>query len=232
MSRDDDQRRSYWPLAAPLVVFLAGIMLVLAVLVGLDVITYAYQRIGLSPGWLFAALLGSIIGSWFDIPVARLPDLTERRESDAIAFGVRYRIPTVVHTGTTTVGVNVGGALIPSTLAGYLVVHDRIWLHALIAVAVVSVLVWLVARPVPGVGIVAPTFIPPIVAALASIVIGGHAIAALAYVGGTVGTLVGADLFNLGRIRDIGAPLASIGGAGTFDGIFLTGILAVLLAGL
>jgi uncharacterized membrane protein len=85
---------------------------------------------------------------------------------------------------------------------------------------------------VPGVGIVAPTFVPPIVAALAAIVIGGHAIAALAYVGGTIGTLVGADLVNLGRIRDIGAPLASIGGAGTFDGIFLTGILAVLLASL
>ena len=30
----------------------------------------------------------------------------------------------------------------------------------------------------------------------------------------------------------LGAPVASIGGAGTFDGIFLTGILAVLLAGL
>ncbi|MGO8723589.1 MAG: DUF1614 domain-containing protein [Acidimicrobiales bacterium] len=170
------------------IVFLAGVMLVVAVLVGLDVITYAHQRIGLSPGWLFAALLGSIIGSWFDIPVARLPDRSERRESDAVAFGVRYRIPTVVHTGTTTVAVNVGGALIPSALAGYLVVHSRIWLHALIAVAVVSVLVWLVARPVPSVGTVAPTFIPPIV--------------------------------------------ASIGGVGPFGGIFLTGILAVLLAGL
>lgn len=170
------------------IVFLAGVMLVVAVLVGLDVITYAHQRIGLSPGWLFAALLGSIIGSWFDIPVARLPDRSERRESDAVAFGVRYRIPTVVHTGTTTVAVNVGGALIPSALAGYLVVHSRIWLHTLIAVAVVSVLVWLVARPVPSVGTVAPTFIPPIV--------------------------------------------ASIGGVGPFGGIFLTGILAVLLAGL
>ncbi len=28
----------------------------------------------------------------------------------------------------------------------------------------------------------------------------------------------------------LGAPVASIGGTGTFDGIFLTGILAVLLA--
>jgi hypothetical protein len=33
-----------------------------------------------------------------------------------------------------------------------------------------------------------------------------------------------------GRIRAVNAPLVSIGGAGTCDGIFLTGILALLLA--
>jgi len=42
--------------------------------------------------------------------------------------------------------------------------------------------------------------------------------------------LIGADLLNLGQIQGLGAPVASIGGAGTFDGIFITGILAVLLA--
>jgi uncharacterized membrane protein len=30
-------------------------------------------------------------------------------------------------------------------------------------------------------------------------------------------------------VQGLGAPVASIGGAGTFDGIFLTGVLAVLL---
>jgi uncharacterized membrane protein len=44
--------------------------------------------------------------------------------------------------------------------------------------------------------------------------------------------LIGADLTNLDKVRGLGAPVASIGGAGTFDGIFLTGILAVLLASL
>jgi hypothetical protein len=47
-----------------------------------------------------------------------------------------------------------------------------------------------------------------------------------------MGTLIGADLLNLGAIQGLGAPVASIGGAGTFDGIFLTAILAVLIAGL
>jgi uncharacterized membrane protein len=45
-----------------------------------------------------------------------------------------------------------------------------------------------------------------------------------------LGTLIGADLMNLGSIQGLHAPVLSIGGAGTFDGVFLTGILAVLLA--
>jgi uncharacterized membrane protein len=33
-------------------------------------------------------------------------------------------------------------------------------------------------------------------------------------------------------LQTLGAPVASIGGAGTFDGVFLTGIVAVLLSAL
>ena len=53
--------------------------------------------------------------------------------------------------------------------------------------------------------------------------------AALAYIAGTLGVLIGADIFRLKDIRKMGTPVASIGGAGTFDGIFITGIVAVLL---
>jgi uncharacterized membrane protein len=60
--------------------------------------------------------------------------------------------------------------------------------------------------------------------------VGGPSIPATAYVSGVMGCLIGADLLKLGRIRDLGAPLSSIGGAGTFDGIFLTGIVAVVIA--
>jgi uncharacterized membrane protein len=41
--------------------------------------------------------------------------------------------------------------------------------------------------------------------------------------------LIGADLTNLGGIGELGVPVASIGGAGTFDGILLSGVIAVLL---
>ena len=74
--------------------------------------------------------------------------------------------------------------------------------------------------------------VPPLAAALAAIWLGGHTIAAVAYVVGTFGTLVGADLLNMPRVRRLQAPVVSIGGAGTFDGVFLTGLVAVLLAAL
>jgi hypothetical protein len=47
----------------------------------------------------------------------------------------------------------------------------------------------------------------------------------------SLGTLVGADLLNLARVQGLGAPLVSIEGAGTFDGIFLTSVLSVELRG-
>jgi uncharacterized membrane protein len=94
----------------------------------------------------------------------------------------------------------------------------------------VAVPVHVFARLIPGVGIVVPTLVPPVTAALVAWLIGPDAIAALAYAAGTLGTLIGADLLNLPRVRDLNAPVVSIGGAGTFDGIFVTGILAVVLA--
>jgi hypothetical protein len=85
---------------------------------------------------------------------------------------------------------------------------------------------------VPGIGIAVPVFFPAVTTAVVALLLSREFAAPLAYVGGSLGTLIGADLTNLDKVRGLGAPVASIGGAGTFDGIFLTGILAVLLAGL
>jgi uncharacterized membrane protein len=103
---------------------------------------------------------------------------------------------------------------------------------SLIGVAIVTAIVHRFAMPVPGMGIATPMLIPPIVAALCGYFLGSSEPHrdAVAFISGVIGTLIGADLLNLRNLRDLGAPVASIGGAGTFDGIFLTGIVAVLLA--
>jgi uncharacterized membrane protein len=122
---------------------------------------------------------------------------------DVVYFGIHHRVPRLVHTGETTLAVNVGGALIPGAVAVYLnlIVHNDLWLRALIAVVSLSVLVWLVARPVRGLGVVTPPLVPPVAAAVVATIVGGHAVAALAYVCGTLGTLIGADLVNIGHTR-------------------------------
>ena len=85
------------------------------------------------------------------------------------------------------------------------------------------------AYPMKGVGIAMPTLAPPLIAAAVGLILAWRSAPILAYAAGSLGTLIGADLMNLDKIRGLAAPVASIGGAGTFDGIFLTGIVAVLL---
>jgi hypothetical protein len=86
-------------------------------------------------------------------------------------------------------------------------------------------------EPVRGVGIGLPIFVPPLAASFVAVLISWRNAAPLAYAGGSLGVLIGADLLNLNKLQGLGTPVLSIGGAGTFDGIFVTGIMAVLLAG-
>ena len=88
----------------------------------------------------------------------------------------------------------------------------------------------LLADPVPGVGIALPVFVPALTTAIVALLLSGRHAAPLAYISGSLGTLIGADLLNLGKLQGLGTPIASIGGAGTFDGVFLIGIVAVLIA--
>ncbi len=87
----------------------------------------------------------------------------------------------------------------------------------------------LIARPVQGVGVQVPGIVPPLLAASIALLVAPHMAAPVAYVSGSLGTLIGADLLNIDKLASLGGGVASIGGAGTFDGVFLSGIVAVLL---
>jgi uncharacterized membrane protein len=203
---------------------------VLGALLLVNVAAYAYSRLGIEGGWALVVLAASLVGSWLNIPVAHLRGETVFEPAVVRVFGMLYVIPAQRRTATKIVAVNVGGAVIPVALSAFLVVHNGIGWKALAATALVSAAVHWWARVVPGVGVVVPTLLPPLAAVAAAWVLNAQPIAAVAYVAGTLGTLVGADLLNLRRVRSLDAPVLSIGGAGTFDGIFVTGILAVLLA--
>jgi uncharacterized membrane protein len=220
----------FYPLAWPFLFGLVVLFGIVIVLLQLRILEYAYEKIGIRRQYVFLILLLSLVGSAVNIPVAELPPERVVSGQEVVFFGMRYVVPVVQDWPGTILAVNLGGAIIPTALSIYLWIRNRLGGVALIAIAVVTIAVHLMATPVPGVGIAVPTFLPPIVAAVTALLLSRRSAPALAYVAGTLGTLIGADLLNLPRIQGLGAPVASIGGAGTFDGVFLTGILAVLLA--
>lgn len=211
----------------------AGLVAValLVALVQVGVFGYAFARLGIGPDAALLLLLASLAGSAVNLPVARLRGQVTAVNRTVSVFGVRYIVPMLTRR-RTTIAVNVGGALLPAAVSVYLIARDGIGWQALAAVVIVGVLVHAVARPVPGLGIAVPALLPGLFAALTAVLLDPAAVAGLAYAAGTLGTLAGADLVNLPKVRRLGAPVASIGGAGTFDGVFITGIIAVLLAGL
>jgi uncharacterized membrane protein len=219
----------YWPLAGRFLIAAVFIAALLVAFLQVGIVTYALGRLGIGPQAAALVLLACLLGSAVNVPIARFRTGAVRIEPFVSVFGIRYLVP-VLRTRVTLVAVNLGGALIPAALSVYLIVHDRLGWQALAAVLIVGSFVHLVARPVPGLGIAVPTLLPGLFAVLAAVLLHPTAMAGLAYVGGTLGTLAGADLANLGKVRRLGAPVASIGGAGTFDGVFLAGVIAVLLA--
>jgi uncharacterized membrane protein len=227
-----DSQVHYLPLTpgffSILLVLLAGLI----ILIQLRILRYAYMRLGVGPGAALFLLFGSLIGSYFNIPIAVLPGKPVVAGQIVEFYGMRYVVPTVVSWPGTVLAVNVGGAVIPTLMSTYLVIRYQLWLKAAIATAVIAVVIHSMATPVPGIGIAVPVFAPVVITAIIAFILSREYAAPLAYIGGSMGTLIGADLLNLDKISDLGAPVASIGGAGTFDGIFLTGILAVLLAGI
>jgi len=181
----------YSPLAGP--VRLAGLVAVglLVALLQVGAFGYVFDRLGISPEVALTLLLVSLTGSMVNLPVARFRDQVVQVRRTVSVFGVRYMVPVPTRR-STTIAVNVGGALVPVIVSGYLIAHDRIGWQALVAVIVVGALVHLVARPVPGLGIAVPALLPGVFAALVAVALyamAGHpvAVAGLAYAGGHAG---------------------------------------------
>ena len=226
-------RHLHYFAAQPLLYLLLGaFILAVLLLLQIGLLNRAYRRLGLEPRVAMLVLLASLIGSYLNIPIAQLPQARVVTRTFVDAFGMPYLVPLVVDWPGTIVAVNVGGAVIPVLLSLYLIGRNSILVSSVVATAVVALVVHQMATPIPGVGISVPFVAPPLVAALTALALSRRHAAPLAYIGGSLGVLFGADLSNLDKLRGLGAPVASIGGAGTFDGVFLTGVVAVLLSGL
>ena len=187
------------------------------------VIELGFLNLGFPPELVLLTLFLMFVGSFINIPLGRRK-LVEVQESHFFGLFLRKRLLV------QGLSVNVGGALIPLAIAGFLLFRVPLE-ETLIALLLMTLVAWKLSRVVPGKGVALPIFIPPLFAALFAFLLAPGEPALVAFVAGTLGVLLGADILRLPQVMRGEVSMLSIGGAGVFDGIFLVGIMAALLAG-
>ncbi len=195
----------------------------------------ALGKLGLGPLSSLLAALGIFLGSAINVPVTRIERTETVQYKPNRLLGLHRLLPrSVQHQPYTVIAVNVGGCLVPTALAGYqgarMAVQAPSVLPAALAALAINVgLCYVVAQPVEGVGITMPPLVPAGAAALCGLVLAPEWAPPVAFMAGVLGPLIGADFLHLDDIAEIGTGMASLGGAGTFDGIVLSGLVATLL---
>lgn len=197
------------------------LLIILFPFIFIGVISAAFQNLGFSPLIALFLLLSSLIGSLVNIPIKKVKSWKE----------VRIGFHPMKELKETTIAVNVGGCIIPLIISIILIARFiKMYWIIMISTTIMTISCYKLSKIIPGRGIVLPFFFPPLIASIVAISFAhfGHP-SAIAFISGVLGVLIGADLLNINKIGNLGSSVVSIGGAGTFDGIFLTGIISTLL---
>ena len=210
----------FFPLSCLLLGLFILLLPILFLLVFFNIVAFTFEKLGISPELALLILLLMLIGSVINLPLTKRT-IEYTRE---IRFGW-FQIPVRQESG---LAINLGGAIIPVALSCYLLFKVPLW-PVLAATVLMVIICKFLTKPVPGRGLAIPMLIPPLFATLFAILLVRDFAAPCAYISGVLGTLIGGDLLNLGKARRVGSGIISIGGAGVFDGIFLVGIVSVIL---
>ncbi len=135
--------------------------------------------------------------------------------------------------------LNVGGAIIPLIISTHIVVALSLAYPLAIPLIIVGVLVvsaisYRVSRVVDGLGIMVPVLVPALTAASIALILAEVAgcpisiAGPISYVSGTIGTILGVDVFRIKEIVESARNkyIVSIGGMGSFDTIYMVGLLS------
>ncbi|MGA7595848.1 MAG: DUF1614 domain-containing protein [Gallionella sp.] len=217
------------PNIPPRFILLIAALALLVTAIQFGLLTVAFEKLDLSSDSAYLLFITILGGSMINLPLFSLK--SEPPNLEEIPPPLRELYRGMPYTGKTIVMANVGGCVVPVAFCLYLLAHHPLNIfYVALAVAAVTLLSFKTSRSVPGIGMGMPILLAPILAALVSVALDPANAAPMAFISGTMGVLIGADLMHLEDIRKLGTPSASIGGAGSFDGIFISGIVAVLLA--
>jgi len=207
----------FFPLSLLLLIIFIFLLPFLLLLIQIGIVGAAFAKLGFSPRLALFIIFLSLLGSVINIPIAR------RTLYEGWSFYPSFSIPA-----EQLICINLRGAIIQVLICIYLFPKAPLG-ATLISILAMMIVAKMLTRVIPGVGFSLPALIPPIAAALLALILAHKNPAPVAYISGVLGTLIGADLLNLPKIEEIGASMVSIGGAGVYDGIYLVGIISVLL---
>ena len=218
-------------LPVSLLLFLLFLLLLPFIWMGLalDVVEVAVAKLGFSPTVALLLFVAVLIGSTINIPLYQVESITPIvPDFQELWLRQFWGIPLQKIRQKTIVALNVGGGLIPLILAIYeLIRSDTVAIFWV--TLIVTIVTYFSAHIVPGIGIHINALVAPLTAAISAILIAEPLASSVAFAGGILGTLIGADLLHLKEIERMSAGLLSIGGAGVFDGIAMCGLIALLL---
>src|SRR6202040_4447558 len=104
-----DSQVHYLPMTPGFFSILVLLFAGLIILIQLRILRYAYMRLGVGPGTALFLLFGSLLGSYFNIPIAVLPGKPVMAGQIIEFYGMRYVLPAVVSGPGTGLAGNVGG---------------------------------------------------------------------------------------------------------------------------
>src|SRR5437773_12310838 len=112
-----DSQVHYLPLTpgffSILLVLLAGLI----ILIQLRILRYAYMKLGVGPGAAMFLLFGSLIGSYFNLPIAVLSGKPVMAGQIIEFFVMQYVVPQVVSWPGTNLAVTVDGAVVSNMVS-------------------------------------------------------------------------------------------------------------------
>jgi uncharacterized membrane protein len=227
------------PLSVFVIIFLIAVVVILIPLLILGIIGAAFTRLGFSWISALAVVLLMLFGSFVNIPVYRIRrDMIRVSHNEATVFDVCVPCASG-QVWDTTISLNLGGAVIPSCVCVYmvyqaiLIMGTSLFFTIFAGISIVAIITFVSTRLVPRVGIQVPILIPGLTALLAGLLLAGGIgllAAVTAFVSGVTGVLLGGNVANLYRIKDLEVPEISVGGAGTFGSIFICCMLPALIA--
>jgi len=230
------------PLTLIALLVIIGLVVIVVPLLFLGLVGSAFTNlVGLS--WITATALVILIliCSLVNIPVWKV-----RKETIRMPHGGAGQFPdafTPTEVGgmwETSIAVNLGGAIIPVAMACWLLYRassvmagETLYLQVAAAILVVAAIAYVTTRPVLGLGLRVPLFVPGLTALLCGILFAqglGLTAGVIAFVSAVFGILLGANLAHLPHVGDLEVPQVSIGGAGTFGAVFIGCILSAIIA--